>query len=149
MTESEWLSCTDPHPMLEFLRGKASDRKLRLFACACCRRIWPALSDDRSRKVVEMAEALADGEAGGRERAAAWVLAEAVAAEVTQRRNYPLSAVQGAAAARATVATAAGWELRASSFAANASMDRAGEAAAQCHILRDMFRPFSSANLDP
>ena len=37
MTEAEWLACNDPTPMLEFLRDKASERKLRLFFCACCR----------------------------------------------------------------------------------------------------------------
>jgi hypothetical protein len=26
MTEQEWLNATDPKPMLEFLRGKASER---------------------------------------------------------------------------------------------------------------------------
>ncbi len=34
MTEAEWLACTDLQPMLEFLRGKAGERKLRLCAAA-------------------------------------------------------------------------------------------------------------------
>ena len=29
MTEQEWLNCNDTTPMLEFLKGGASDRKLR------------------------------------------------------------------------------------------------------------------------
>src|SRR4051794_29799058 len=35
MTEAEWLAATDPTPMLDFLRGKVSDRKSRLYACGC------------------------------------------------------------------------------------------------------------------
>jgi hypothetical protein len=51
MTEPEWLACSDPEPMLEFLHGRATDRKLRLFACACFRCTWPLLDDDWKRMV--------------------------------------------------------------------------------------------------
>ncbi len=67
MTEAEWLAWTGPAPMLAFLRGTASDRKLRLYGCACCRRIWHLIQDGRSREAVDVAELFADGGANTRE----------------------------------------------------------------------------------
>ncbi len=39
MTEAEWLKCKGLMPMLKSLRGRVTDRKLRLYACACGRRV--------------------------------------------------------------------------------------------------------------
>jgi hypothetical protein len=71
LDEKQWLNATDPEPMLGFLRGSGSPRKLRLFACALCRVLWDLLSDPRSRAAVEVAERFADGAATGEELAAA------------------------------------------------------------------------------
>jgi hypothetical protein len=63
MTEAEWNQSGDLEKMLRLplLKDKISYRKLRLFACACCRRMWHLLTDDLSRNVVEVAEKYADG----------------------------------------------------------------------------------------
>src|SRR5579884_3426876 len=61
MTQDEWRACANPQAMVHFLGGKASDRKLRLFAVACCRNIWPVLPDKTSRQAVTILERIADG----------------------------------------------------------------------------------------
>ncbi len=61
MTETEWLDCISPEEMLVFLGERATLRKKRLFACACVRRIWPSLNDDRLRMAVKAVEQFADG----------------------------------------------------------------------------------------
>jgi hypothetical protein len=90
MTEVEWLSTAPPALMLEFLRGKESPRKLRLFACALVRSV-PFHRDGRTiwdlvpgfewfrgpipggrtmtcHELIEAAERQADGEASAGER---------------------------------------------------------------------------------
>lgn len=62
MTDAEWLACTNPAPMLRALRGMATERKLRLLTCACCRRLWPLLHEDTMRTAVEVGDAHADDE---------------------------------------------------------------------------------------
>ena len=82
VTEAEWLNSTDPLPMLAFLRGqpaerlepffgrfarfvtfperRASERTVRLFAVACCRRIAHLVSPARVEHAIRTFESLAD-----------------------------------------------------------------------------------------
>jgi hypothetical protein len=69
MTEAEWLGLTDPATLLLYMRGQSSDRKLRLFACACCRRVWHLLKDVRSQQAIEATEQFADGRISAQELA--------------------------------------------------------------------------------
>jgi hypothetical protein len=71
MTEADWLACADPEPLLELVRHKASDRKIRLFAVACCRRVWSSFEHEEFRDAVRKAEAFADGLADRAEMLAA------------------------------------------------------------------------------
>jgi uncharacterized membrane protein len=63
MSQADWRACEDPVPLLHFLRGKGTDRKWRLFAVASCRRIDRLITDERSRRAVEVAARYAEGAA--------------------------------------------------------------------------------------
>src|SRR5688572_11966086 len=80
MNEAEWLAGVDPGPMLKAVQTKQRRRTLRLFACACCRRL-EALLPAESLAAVEASARFADGRAprpelaSAHERATAAVLA--------------------------------------------------------------------------
>src|SRR5262245_57450872 len=96
MSEQTWLSCTAPGRMLHFLgkRGSLSDRKLRLFGCACARQLDLLRQPPRPRRgpaplllrAIETAESFADG--------------QATAEELAQRSPYAVANQSAADAAR-------------------------------------------------
>jgi hypothetical protein len=66
MFSQGWLEAVNPDAMLPQLPSSVSERKLRLWAVACCRRIEAALPD-RSLRWVEAAARFADGLASAEE----------------------------------------------------------------------------------
>jgi hypothetical protein len=151
VSEADWLAAADPAPMAAYVLSQASGRKLRLFACGCCRRIWPLLTDERSRAVVEASEQSVDE-----------LLSPAA---LRQRYTVTYSANSGSrpeveqVAARAAASTASVYPLNALGNAAAAAnalrhgpqpAERSGEAREQCRFLRCVFgNPFRPVAVDP
>ena len=63
MTEAEWLNATNFAPLLGAARQLSSERKLRLFVCACARHFFPTDPHPDLPRGVDMAEQMADGTA--------------------------------------------------------------------------------------
>jgi hypothetical protein len=148
MNESEWLSGVDPRPMLEFLRAKATDRKLRLFAVASGRCVRELMQNDLTRQLVEVAELDADGLGGAAERQleAIW---NAYWDDLENRQLRPgqgefLAYLAALGLWRAQVLS--GWLYQ---WASGAGTEGAAPGF-QCWVLHDLFgNPFRPVALDP
>jgi hypothetical protein len=146
MNEKQWSACTSPEPMLDFLRanGFAGERKLRLFATACCLRAWHLL-DAEGQAVVEALERFSDGLVTEAElRAAVW--ASRGSQHIDARTGIDSAAVGAWRPAVALLAAACGQSPGTDSSAALAQ-----ERAAQAVLLRCVLGPlpFRTVGVDP
>jgi hypothetical protein len=173
VTEQEWLTSTSPQRMYAHARKvaspklKASRRRLRLYACACCRRAWHLLAEE-GRAAVELAERFADDRASLAELRQASEAAQLAAAALYrggQARGLEalppdphMAAALSHARRRAVLAAyhASGpsitsqAEWAAISVAAGPPQAAAAHRFYQCELLRDIFgNPFRPVSADP
>src|SRR4051812_38909529 len=151
MTEQKWRTCHLQHPMNQYLKGRVSQRKLRLFAVACCRRVWSHLKDVRSRSAVELAERFADNHVKKQQSQQAKPDAVAAFIEIARARTgerdlfHPL--FRAIAVFRRSAPAAVRWACMAALVTADDAMDSAKTAesvanvkdlAAHCDLLREV-----------
>jgi hypothetical protein len=147
VTEQEWLGADlRQMEMLLFqaLPKKARERKLRLFACACCRRLWGRLTDERSRRAVEASELFADGRIGRKRLSDAAAAADAALRDIwSAAASGPRLDDEPARGARQVASphlpTAVSWAVAA----------QGEEARARADLLRDLVNPFQAVAVDP
>jgi hypothetical protein len=160
MNVTEWMACTDPWVMLIFLEPRASNRKLQLFAAACCRRAWSLGTDPRHRELVEAAERFADGLLSKEEFDGSRDVVVELSADYPEDNPWNSSRFLTAATLHARGGGAAKY---AANFAAKGLACLAGEEesepwlfalraemTSQCALLRDIFGyPFRPFRVDP
>ncbi|QJW95627.1 hypothetical protein [Frigoriglobus tundricola] len=137
MNLDDWARCVDPEILLDFVGSRLSDRKLRLFGCACFRRVWDHLASPDVKRIVELAESYADG-LETRER-----LRETLKRAIELEARLP----QQIGKVRELVVEEANWAAREGSKEAVAERSVRAmfppdiwreERRAQCEILRDL-----------
>jgi hypothetical protein len=143
MTQEQWLSCREPVPLLRFLlgAGRASERKLRLFACACCRRIWDLLPDPRNRDLVAAVEDHPDGTFDDPDLDAAITASSARGWEFGDRPAYWAAKYLGRGFYKMTAGPSAVAVALHAASAIPEGPDRQAEIAAQADLLREIFGP--------
>jgi len=108
MIDAEWDNTKNPEAMLQVVRqlkpgkSKYGRRKLRLFACACCRNWWDDFSTN-SREALEITERYADGQATRREFGRAQRISEYDFRDVQEQSTFET------AVNRSTVNGATNW----------------------------------------
>ncbi|VTR92446.1 Uncharacterized protein OS=Sorangium cellulosum (strain So ce56) GN=sce5710 PE=4 SV=1 [Gemmata massiliana] len=156
ITESQWLAANTWGTVCEVVQKRQNARKMRLFGCACCRRLGTLLTDERSLAAVEVAERFADGTAARTALDGARAAASDALNDLGQT-PYKWEPDGWAAVAVATAAhgTAKIYFRLAATRAAEAISQagvrtRAAEEAIQLGLLRDIFgNPFRPVPFDP
>jgi serine/threonine protein kinase len=139
LTEDEWTTCSDPVRMLAHINETSRDlRKVRLFACACARRHWPSLTDEKSRRAVEVSEQFADTCQDQETYHLAEVSSESPELTALEAAN---SAAWSVAQGDTSAAGQAAWAADSNAWTAAVNVSRHLLAHEVCQVWRDLFGP--------
>jgi len=152
--EERWLAAITWREVVSEVRSKRRARKLRLFGCACCRRIETLVTDERSRAALRAGEAFADDEIGKDALITARKAAATAANEIQKRVG--LRSTFWAAFVAEMVTHVAFDAFESASIRAADAVARSGlrtqeqEEQSQLVLLRDIFgNPFQPVEFDP
>jgi hypothetical protein len=149
MTEAEWLGTTNPVQLLASGADGADGadpRRLRLFACGCCRVLEPYPEESARTRAVEVAERHADQRVGDDELRAALEAAED--AEPTSMNERPWNYVCAPYFRELYVANPSA--RSAAALIAEAGSKSPEDQGTVCAVLRDVFgNPFRPGTVSP